>query len=127
MNQWINRVQTHQIFKEIAAVDELLESSRRAAQSEHLLFDAWERISRLNNFVSAYISQIDPLLLPLSVLNNCVPNYSQIRGSLANFSGSPVINFLLEANNQFDAVLTYMAAIPQVKDPVLELDLSAAK
>jgi len=127
MNQWINRVQTHQIFKEISAVDELLETSRKAAQSEQLLFDAWERISRLNSFVATYLSQIDPLLLPLSALNNCVQHYSQIRGNLANFGGNPIINYLLEANNQFDAALTYIAAIPQVKEPVLELDLSAAR
>jgi hypothetical protein len=70
MSQWIERIQGHAVFKELADLEQSLESSREAAQADSTAFDAWERIERVTKFIRTFLSDVDPLLVPPSLLSN---------------------------------------------------------
>lgn len=112
MSQWIDRIQGHPVFQELIDLEQTLESSREAAQSDTTSFDAWERIERVVKFIRSYLTGIDPVLVPPGQLNNSQGQLQAARAQLSSFASSRNVNHLNEANNHIDNVLTYLANIP---------------
>ena len=54
MSQWIDRIQGHAAFNELTVLEQSIESSREAAQTDVTSFEAWERIERITKFVRAF-------------------------------------------------------------------------
>lgn len=115
MSQWIERIQGHAVFKELADLEQSLESSREAAQADSTAFDAWERIERVTKFIRTFLSDVDPLLVPPSHLSNAHSQLQQVRNQLNSFAGNRNVAHLNEANNQLDNVLSYLASIPRLE------------
>lgn len=115
MSQWIERIQGHAVFKELADLEQSLESSREAAQADSTAFDAWERIERVTKFIKIFLSDTDPLLVPPSHLNKAHSQLQQVRGQLNNFAGNRNVGHLDEANNQLDNVLSNLGSIPRLE------------
>lgn len=113
MSQWIERIREHALFKELAELEQSLESSREAAQADSAAFDAWERIERVAKFIRAFLSDIDPLLVPLAHLSNAHGQVQQARNQLNNFLSNRNVAHLTEANNHLDNVLSYLGSIPR--------------
>lgn len=126
MSQWIERIQGHAVFKELADLEQSLESSREAAQADSTTFDAWERIERVAKFIRAFLSDIDPLLVPLSHLSNAHSQLQQVRNQLNSFAGNRNVGHLNEANNQLDNVLSYLGSIPRLDMAVSTQELGEA-
>jgi hypothetical protein len=115
MSQWIERIQGHVLFKELADLEQSLESSRDAAQMDATAFDAWERIERVTKFIRAFLSDIDPLLVPLALLGNAHGQVQQARNQLNNFASNRNVAHLTEANNHIDNVLSYLGSMPRLE------------
>lgn len=126
MSQWIERIQDHAVFKELADLEQSLESSRVAAQADSTAFDAWERIERVAKFIKAFLFDIDPLLVPPSHLSNAHSQLQQVRNQLNNFAGNQNVGHLNEANNQLDNVLSYLGSIPRLEKAVSTQELGEA-
>lgn len=114
MSQWIERIQGHAIFKELTDLEQSLESSREAAQTDSTAFDAWVRIERVTKFIRTFLSDIDPLLVPPSHLSNSHGQLQQARGQINSFANNRNVAHLNEANNQLDNVLGYLGNIPRL-------------
>lgn len=114
MSQWIERIQGHAIYKELADLEQSVESSREAAQADSTSFEAWERIERITKFIRTFLSDVDPLLVPPSHLSNSHGQLQQARGQLNSFASNLNVAHLNEANNQLDNVLSYLGSIPRL-------------
>lgn len=126
MSQWIERIQGHAVFKELADLEQSLESSREAAQADSTAFDAWERIERVTKFIRTFLSDVDPLLVPPSHLSNAHSQLQQVRNQLNSFAGNRNIGHLNEANNQLDNVLSHLGSIPRLEKTVSTQELGEA-
>jgi hypothetical protein len=126
MSQWIERIQGHAVFKELADLEQSLESSREAAQIDSAAFDAWERIERVTKFIRNFFSDIDPLLVPPSHLSNAHTQLQQVRKQLNNFAGNRNVGHLNEANNQLDNVLSHLGGIPRLDKAASSQELGEA-
>lgn len=126
MSQWIERIQGHALFKELADLEQSLESSREAAQADSTSFDAWERIERVTKFIRTFLSGIDPLLVPPSHLSNSHSQVQQARSQLNNFASNRNVAHLNEANNQLDNVLSYLGSIPRLDKVTSTQELTEA-
>jgi hypothetical protein len=126
MSQWIERIQGHAIFKELADLEQSVESSREAAQADSISFEAWERIERITKFIRAFLSDIDPLLVPPSHLSNSHGQLQQARAQLNNFASNRNGAHLNEANNQLDNVLSYLGSIPRLDKAASTQELGEA-
>ena len=115
MSQWIERIQGHALFKELADLEQSLESSREAAQVDATAFDAWERIERVTKFIRAFLSDIDPLLVPLALLGNAHSQIQQAKNQLNSFASNRNGAHLTEANNHIDNVLGYLGNMPRLE------------
>jgi len=114
MSQWIERIQGHAVFKELADLEQSLESSREMAHADSTAFDAWDRIERITKFIRAFLSDLDPLLVPPSHLSNSQGQLQQARNQVNSFAGNRNVGHLNEANNQLDNVLSYLGSIPKL-------------
>lgn len=123
MSQWIDRIQGHALFKELADLEQSLETSREAAQADTTSFEAWERIERVSKFIRSYLTAQDPLLVSPAHLSNAQGQIQQTRGQLNNFASNRNVAHLNEANNLLDNVLTYLASIPHLDKKVLAQEL----
>ena len=126
MSQWIDRIQGHALFKELADLEQALETSREAAQADITSFEAWERIERISKFIRSYLIAQDPLLVSPAHLSNAQGQIQQTRGQLNNFASNRNVAHLNEANNYLDNVLTYLASIPHLDKKVLAQELGGA-
>ena len=126
MSQWIERIQGHAVFKELADLEQSLESSRDAAQADSTAFDAWERIERVTKFIRTFLSDVDPLLVPPSHLSNAYSQLQQVRNQLNNFAGNRTVGHLNEANNQLDNVLSHLGSIPRLEKTASTQELGEA-
>lgn len=123
MSQWIDRIQGHALFKELADLEQGLEASREAAQGDTTSFEAWERIERISKFIRSYLTAQDPLLISPAHLSNAQGQIQQMRGQLNNFASNRNVAHLNEANNYLDSVLSYLASIPHLDKKVLVQEL----
>lgn len=126
MSQWIERIQGHALFKELADLEQALESSREAAQADSTAFDAWYRIERVTKFIRAFLSDIDPLLVPSSHFSNSQGQVQQARNQLNSFASNLNVAHLNEANNQLDNVLSYLGNIPRLEKSASTQELGEA-
>jgi uncharacterized phage infection (PIP) family protein YhgE len=126
MSQWIERIQEHALFKELAELEQSLESSREAVQADSTAFDAWERVERVTKFIRAYLSDIDPLLVPPAHLNNAHGQVHQTRNQLNNFASNRNVAHLSEANNHLDNVLSNLGSIPRLEKVASTQELGEA-
>lgn len=126
MSQWIDRIQGHALFKELADLEQALETSREAAQADTTSFEAWERIERISKFIRPYLTAQDPLLVSPAHLSNAQGQIQQTRGQLNNFASNRNVAHLNEANNYLDNVLTYLASIPRLDKKILAQELGEA-
>lgn len=126
MSHWIERIQGHVLFKELSDLEQSLESSREVAQADSTAFDAWERIERVTKFIRAFLSDIDPLLIPPTHLSNAHGQVQQARNQLNNFASNRNITHLNEANNQLDNVLSYLGNIPSLDKSATVQELGEA-
>lgn len=126
MSQWIERIQGHAVFKELADLEQSLESSREAAQADSTAFDAWERIERVTKFIRTFLSDVDPLLVPPSHLSNAHSQLQQVRNQLSSFAGNRNVGHLNEANNQLDNVLSHLGSIPRLERAASTQELGEA-
>jgi hypothetical protein len=126
MSQWIERIQGHAIFKELADLEQSLETSRETAQADSTAFEAWERIERVTKFIRNFLSDIDPLLVPPSHLSNAHSQLQQIRRQLNNFAGNRKVAHLNEANNHLDNVLIHLGSIPRLDKAASSQELAEA-
>lgn len=126
MSQWIERIQGHAVFKELADLEQSLESSREAAQADSTAFDAWERIERVTKFIRAFLSDVDPQLVPPAHLNNANNQLKQVRNQLNSFAGNRNVGHLNEANNQLDSVLSHLGSIPRLEKNASTQELGEA-
>lgn len=115
MSQWIERIQGHAVFKELADLEQSIETSREAAQADSTAFDAWERIERATKFIRFFLSDVDPLLVPPSHLSNAHSHLQQVRNQINSFAGNRIVKHLNEANNQLDNTLGYLGSIPRLE------------
>lgn len=126
MSQWIDRIQGHALFKELADLEQALETSREAAQADTTSFEAWERIERISKFIRPYLTAQDPLLVSPAHLSNAQGQIQQTRGQLNNFASNQNVAHLNEANNHLDNVLTYLASIPRLDREATAQELGEA-
>ncbi len=126
MSQWIERIQGHALFKELADLERSLDSSRDAAQADSTAFDAWERIERVTKFIRTFLSDIDPLLVPLAHLSNAHGQLQQARNQLVNFASNRNVVHLSEANNHLDNVLTSLGSVPRLERTASTQELGEA-
>ncbi len=126
MSQWIERIQGHAVFKELADLEQSLESSREAAQADSTAFDAWERIERVTKFIKTFLSDVDPLLVPTSHLSNAHSQLQQVRNQVNSFAGNRTVGHLNEANNQLDNVLSHLGSIPRLEKTASTHELGEA-
>lgn len=126
MSQWIDRIQGHALFKELADLEQSLETSREAAQTDTTSFEAWERIERVSKFIRSYLTAQDPLLVSPAHLSNAQGQIQQTRGQLNEFFGNRNVAHLNEANNYLDNVLTYIASIPRLDKGATAQELGEA-
>lgn len=113
MSQWIDRIQEHPLFKELADLEQALETSREAAQIDAATFETWDRIERVTKFIRSYLTELDPLLVPTAHLSNSQGQIQQTRGQLNSFASNRNVAHLNEANTYLDNVLSYIANIPR--------------
>ncbi len=114
MNDWIDRVQAHPLSGWLSALEQSLERTREAAQANSTNFEAWERIERIVKFARRVLSEVDPLLVPPSVLNNAQTQIQQADQQVGGFASSSNIAHLQQANNHLDNVLAYLGEIPRL-------------
>lgn len=126
MSQWIERIQGHAVFQELADLEKFVESSREAALADSTAFDAWERIERVTKFIRTFLSDIDPLLVPPSHLSNAHSQLQQVRNQLNSFAGNRNVGHLNEANNQLDNVLSHLGSIPRLEKNASTQELGEA-
>lgn len=114
MSQWIERIKGHAIWGELKALGPLIDSAlaREAITSDNIL--ALERIRSVLTYYDQRLASTDPLLVPPANLDSVLANVRAVTSQVTAFTANGDVNQLVAANNQADAILQTLAAVPSV-------------
>ncbi|MCE2722138.1 MAG: hypothetical protein ACK51V_00110 [bacterium] len=127
MSQWVDRIKQHPAIADLAVLEASISACKASAESDETTFEAWARIDRVVRFVRAFMSQVDPLLVPLPALANAQGQIQAARAQVVTYEANKNVAHLNEANNNLDNVLTYLGYVPTLDAAAGEIgDATAA-
>jgi predicted transcriptional regulator len=126
MSQWVDRVKQHPASADLALLEAAVSASKVSAEADETAFEAWARIDRVVRFVRAFMSQVDPLLVPLPALANSQGQIQAARAQVEAYEANKNVAHLNEANNNLDNVLTSLGNVPTLDAAVGEIGEATA-
>lgn len=113
MSQWAERMQSHQVFTELAEIGKFLESANEACQQDATTIAHWDRANAVVAHVRTVFNQTDPLLVVAGNLNNIASYLQQARAEISGFVSNKNAAHWNNAQTHFDNCLAQLAAIPR--------------
>lgn len=113
MPNWIDIIDSHQLFDEIRSARTALDALRRKLQNlgaEEI--EQLERIEFVVQEVERRTNQADPNLVPMAPLNKMQQVLAQINSNLASVQSTGELGALKTAYNQIENILIHLATIP---------------
>lgn len=127
MSHWIERIESHQVFKELNELNTALELSKDPCLTDKALTDNWDRAHAVASHTRKTLEQIDPFLTTPGVLNNIFSTLQQARLEINNFVANLNPGHWTNAQAQLDSCLIHLAAMPiQTHDSIEGMRESAS-
>lgn len=113
MSQWVERIEGHQIFKELEEFDKTLELAIEPCQKERALIDHWDRAQAVVAHIRQVLGEINPLLVIPPPLNSISASLQQARTEVSSFVANNNANHWTTAQSHLDNGLSHLASIPR--------------
>ena len=115
MSKWVDRFESHELHKSLSNIDEIMEEVQETASSIDAegVIDC-ERIAGSLNHVKRKLRNLDPILVPIPVLNDLNKHAQQIYNELNNFRSDENKAHLNNANIQVDSLLVQVSNLPSI-------------
>lgn len=113
MNQWTERMRSHQVFNELQEVDKVLDIVKDACLSDPGLVDQWDRANAVVAHIKTVLDQADPLLVVTGNLNKLASYLQQAKSEINNFSSNKDPGHWANAHAHFDSSLSQLSPIPR--------------
>lgn len=112
MSHWIERIESHQVFKELEEFDTALELAKESCLLDKTLVDHWDRARAVAFHIRQVLEQINPLLATPGNLNNIFTPLQQARVEINNFVANNIVGHWTNAQSQLDNCLIHLATMP---------------
>ena len=113
MSQWVERIEGHQLFKELEEFDKTLELAIEPCQKERALIDHWDRAQAVVAHIRQVLGEINPLLIFPPPLNSISASLQQARTEVSSFVANNNANHWTTAQSHLDNGLSHLASIPR--------------
>jgi hypothetical protein len=113
MSQWVERIEGHQVLKELQEFEQVLEQAKEPCQQEKTLADHWDRAHAVAVHFRSIMAQSNSLLLTPAQLTNIATPLQQARSEIGSFVSNGNAGHWSNAQTQLDNCLTHIAYLPQ--------------
>lgn len=113
MSQWVERMVSHQVFRELFEIGKALELAKDACLNDAALVDHWDRSNTVVTHIKTALDQTDPLLVTMGSLNNLSTYIQQAKSEINNFVSNKNPGHWNNAQTHLDSCLSQLAAIPR--------------
>lgn len=114
MNQWSEKAQGHQVWQTLADLETSLGNADKREGIDERGIAALDRVRAAVRYVRLRLEGVDPLILPVNVLEALVANLTRVRDEITHFSGNGDLGHLGNANTNVDSTLQAASALPVV-------------
>ena len=113
MSQWIERIESHGIFKTLDELEHLMEMSSDPNQQELFIIEAWDRAKAVVLYARQTIAQADPLLIPPVALANIQNTLNQTKAEIESWVLNKNFGHWSNAHSHLDVCLVHLASLPR--------------
>ena len=111
MSEWVQRLEAHPVNDEVKAFDTLLSELESIAAENPQAISQFSRLQQVNRLLQQRLQSIEPVLVPLSVLNNLQSYVQHERTEVSQYRANQNVGHLHNANSHADAVLTQLGTM----------------
>ena len=117
MSEWTERFQNHPLHTEIGEVESLLKSTEELVRPDPRALVAHARVQQALNLLKTRLDLVDPVLVPVSVLNGAASQLGAVKQQLQQAVTSSTPGHLVNAANATDALLATIAPLAVLVAP----------
>ena len=118
MNQWVQRIEGHALFKDVESLKSAIAAATPTADAaDTTAIENLDRLSRIADHLDAALGQIDPLLTLPSWLETVRTHVSQSAACVINYSNDKNVAHLTTANTHADNILANAATFLMAASP----------
>lgn len=111
MSEWVQRLEAHPVNADVKAFDVLLAELDEVAAKSPQVISQVSRLQQINRLLLQRLQSVDPVLVPLAVLNNLQSYVQQQRNEVNHYRANQNVGHLHNANSHADVVLTQLGAM----------------
>lgn len=111
MSEWIQRFEGHPVSADAKSFDALLTEVEDFATKSPQAISQLSRLQQINRLLIQRLQSVDPLLVPLTVLNNLHSHVQQQHNEVNQYRTNQNVGHLSNANSQADGVLTQLGTM----------------
>jgi len=126
MGQWLDRYENHPVHGQIQTFEQLVVSTEKIIDEleDSNAIESYERLKLILGVIKSKFDSTDPLLFPISSLNNINQQLQQVVAELNSFNSNRNVGHLTNANNHADNVLVNLS---NIVIPVLPQDVEGIR
>ena len=111
LSEWIQRLEGHPVSAEAKSFDALLSEVEDVAAKNPQAISQLSRLQQINRLLMQRLQSVDPVLVPLAVLNNLHSHVQHQRNEVNQYRANQNVGHLSNANSQADGVLTHLGTM----------------
>lgn len=112
MSNWEQRVRDHQIHGKLMQVESLIEACEQIKDIDSNAVVALYRIRDVARRTGETIAALDPVLIPVSTLNNLSSQFQEVVKEVSSYRANKNAGHLNNANDHIDIILTQLSSLP---------------
>lgn len=114
MSQWVDRVENHEVLTKLRTLEVLLNELEDVGELTAEKTQALDRLEAIRVLISKSLETLDPILIPVQILNNLNSQLSNLESECATFKSNGNQAHLINANNHADSALTQLSNLPRI-------------